>query len=72
MLRLVKGKNAGYIPPMYSLFRAAKYLGVPPWELERQSPLWINHAIEYESIENEAQEELRKRAEKAAKRRRGK
>jgi hypothetical protein len=70
-LRLARGKGHGYIPETYALFRAAKYCGVPPWELEQQSIFWMNHALEYEAVENEVEQKRREDASKAAKRRRG-
>lgn len=67
---LVKDGKAGYAPEEYLLFRAARYCGVAPWELEQQSVYWLNHALKYESIENEAQRMRHERAQKAARRKR--
>ena len=39
---------------MYYLFRAARYLGVPPWELEKQSVKWRNWALLIDGCELEA------------------
>lgn len=64
-----EGKS-GYVPQMYMLFRAAKYVGVPPWELSEQSIYWMNHALQYEQIENEAERKRHERASKAARRKR--
>ena len=69
-LRLTRGPNHGYIPETYALFRAARYLGVAPWELEQQSVFWLNHALAYEAIENEAEAKHHEDAMKASKRRR--
>lgn len=59
------------MPHEYALFRAAKYVGVPPWELEQQSVYWMNHALKFEAIENEVTRKRQERASKAAKRKRG-
>jgi hypothetical protein len=61
----------GYIPETYRLFRAAKYIGVSPWELSEQSVFWMNHALEYENIENKAERKRQERSQKAARRKRG-
>lgn len=61
---LVKDGKAGYAPEEYLLFRAARYVGVAPWELEQQSVYWLNHALKYESIENEAQRMRHERAQR--------
>lgn len=58
----------GYIPNEYRLFRAARYTGVPPWELEQVSSYWMNTAQAFESIEAEAERKLRERQSKARKR----
>lgn len=51
----------GAIPDEYALIRAAKYLGVAPWELMRQPYFWQQKAILYEKVENAVQEELSRR-----------
>jgi hypothetical protein len=66
----VQDGKAGYVPATYALFRAAKYCGVPPWEMEQQSVYWINHALKYEAIENEATAKRQERSQRAAKRKR--
>jgi len=43
--------------------RAAKYMGVPPWELLKQPIYWRNWALQAEKAENEA-ERQRQEAEK--------
>lgn len=45
----------GEIPEWYYVIRAARYLGVPPWELMEQPKYWLDWALESESAENEAQ-----------------
>lgn len=34
----------GECPSWYRLLKAAKYLGVPPWELAKQPHTWVNMA----------------------------
>ncbi len=34
----------GECPDWYSLIRAARYLGVPPWELLKQPVVWTRWA----------------------------
>jgi hypothetical protein len=63
---LVTDGKSGYIPNDYALFRAAKYCGVPPWEMAQQSLFWMNHALAYEGIEGEAQQKRQQRNWKAA------
>lgn len=50
----------GALPDWYPLIRAARYLGVAPWELLDQSSLWLRWALTAETAENEAQAELAK------------
>jgi uncharacterized protein Usg len=52
----MKGK-AGACPEWYPLIRAARYLGVPPWELAEQSYVWQEWALAAESAEIEAQQD---------------
>lgn len=44
--------------------RAAKLLGVAPWELIEQPLLWMNMALQFESDEQWVEGETRKRWEK--------
>ena len=53
----------GALPDYYSLLRAARYLGVAPWDLLEQSSLWQTWALTAEAAEGEAAEEKRKQAE---------
>jgi hypothetical protein len=46
----------GSLPEWYTLVRAARYLGVAPWELLEQQSAWMDWALMAESAENEAQE----------------
>jgi hypothetical protein len=46
----------------YRLIRAAKYLGVRPWELAEQCVYWREIAIIFESAEINAEIERAKRA----------
>jgi hypothetical protein len=50
----------GEMPDWYPLIRAARYLGVAPWDLMEQPLYWSEWAITAEAAENEAQEEIRK------------
>jgi hypothetical protein len=51
----------GECPEWYPLFRAARYLGVPPWELAKQPIFFQNCAIEMEAAHIEAENERAKR-----------
>ncbi len=50
----------GAMPDWYPLIRAARYLGVPPWDLLQRAAVWQTWAIIAEGAENEAQEALNK------------
>jgi hypothetical protein len=52
------------MPDWYPLVRAAKYLGVPPWELADQPMAWQMIALICEQAEAEAEEIIAKRAQK--------
>lgn len=52
------------MPEYYPLIRAAKYLGVAPWELMERSDAWQHIAYIAEQAEAEAQEIVNKRAAK--------
>lgn len=51
----------GALPDWYPLMRAARYLGVPPWELLHQPSVWVSWALLAERVESEVQEELASR-----------
>lgn len=51
----------GECPPHYRLIRAAKYLGVPPWELAVMPMWWMEWAIEFEQAEVFGEIEFAKR-----------
>lgn len=51
----------GTLPEWYALVRAARYLGVAPWELLEQPVAWMEWALTAESAENEAQDIIAKR-----------
>jgi len=53
------------VPDWYSFLRAARYLGVAPWELLAQQPAWFYLALESEQAEIHGEN---KRAEKRQKR----
>lgn len=44
----------GEVPIWYSLISAAKYLGVPPWDLARRPVWWMNIALAAQSAESAA------------------
>ncbi|MBI4496316.1 MAG: hypothetical protein HY689_00220 [Chloroflexi bacterium] len=50
------------MPNWYVLLRAARYLGVAPWDLLEQSAVWQEWALMAESAEAHAQDEAVKRA----------
>lgn len=64
---MATGGQAGSYPAEYRLIRAARYLGVAPWELAAQCDAWVNWAICFEQAEFKAE----RIAEKIAKHRRG-
>ena len=51
----------GSCPDWYPLIRAARYLGVPPWDLASQPDVWRGWALAAEAAEAEAAEEVAKR-----------
>jgi len=51
----------GEMQPWYVLIRAAKFLGVPPWELAKQPIAWQNLAIAAENIDAAVEAEMRKK-----------
>jgi len=51
----------GEPPDWYLLIRAARYLGVAPWDLARQPVVWRDWALIAESAEAEAEAEAVKR-----------
>jgi hypothetical protein len=52
------------LPEWYVVVRAARYLHVAPWELEEQHALYMYQALEAESAEATAKNELERRAER--------
>lgn len=47
--------QVGIMPDWYPLIRAARYLGVAPWELAQQWTGWMNRALVAESAEVDAE-----------------
>ena len=45
----------GACPEWYPLVKAARYLGVAPWELLKQPRIWFEWALTAQAVENEAQ-----------------
>lgn len=54
----------GAPPSWYPVLRAARYLGVAPWDLARQPAAWLHWALAAEAAELEAARELDERARK--------
>jgi hypothetical protein len=50
------------VPAWYLLIKAAKYLGVPAWELLDRPVTWQQYALEAEAAENRAQTKAQERA----------
>lgn len=50
----------GAMPQWYILIRAARYLGVAPWEMMDQPKVWIEWALAAESAENHAMQQQQK------------
>lgn len=46
----------GDCPEWYVVIRAAKYLGVAPWELYAQPRVWMDWALDAISAESKADE----------------
>lgn len=52
----------GQPPVWYLTIRAARYLGVPPWDLEEMPLVWQYRALVAQSIEAEVEAELMRRS----------
>jgi len=52
----------GVLPEWYVLLRAARYLGVAPWDLLEQPLAWREWALAAEGAENAAHEAAAKRS----------
>ena len=59
------------MPDDYALFKAAKELGVPPWELARQPTYWRDRTLFFMRAEAEARAARRKMDEADARLRGG-
>lgn len=46
----------GEVPDWYQHLRAAKYLGVAPWDLAAQPVFWREAALAAEQVEHDYQE----------------
>lgn len=53
----------GEAPDWWFLIRAARYLGVAPWELSKQPEFWMNAALVTENVELEFEQQQRDRNE---------
>jgi hypothetical protein len=51
----------GSCPDWYLLLRAARYLGVAPWDLSERPQAWMEWALESENAELSAENERAKR-----------
>lgn len=47
----------GEAPDWWFLIRAARYLGVAPWDLARQPVFWMDAALVTETVEAEYQKQ---------------
>jgi hypothetical protein len=59
----------GAVPEYVPLIRAAKYLGVAPWELAERPAAWRDWALAMEHGEASAQRQLQQRAQRQPMRR---
>lgn len=50
------------MPDWYLLLRAARYLGVPPWQLVDVGSMWMKLALESERVEGLAEQKRMKRS----------
>jgi hypothetical protein len=53
------------MPDWYPYIKAARVLGVRPWELFDQSPAWISWALGVEGVEKRADSTRQQNAEKS-------
>lgn len=58
--------GAGEMPDWYPLIVAARYLGVPPWELARVPRFWEEVALIARAAEADAEEQQAKRRQQQA------
>lgn len=58
--------NLGAVRWWYPLIRAAKYLGVAPWELAAQPGFWRTWALQAETAETQAHNEMAEQAARKA------
>lgn len=65
---ILSGGNIGQCPWWYPLFRAARYLGVDPWDLADKPSVWRTWALQSEAAELGARSEMIKRQERNRKR----
>lgn len=56
--------KVGEPPTWYRTVRAAKFLGVAPWDLEQQSMFWVHAAETAQSVEAEVQKAANARGNK--------
>lgn len=58
---LITEGKIGEVPLWYRVIRAAKYLGVPPWDLISRSVYWLQAAEAAASAEAAAEQHQRRR-----------
>ncbi len=48
--------KVGYVPDWYPVIKAARYLGVPPWELVDRPAYWLHVALAAQGAEVSAEQ----------------
>ena len=64
----MRNGRSGVCPDWYRLIRAAKFMGIAPWELMEQSAFWMDAALTAESAEIGAQNQQEREAADQARR----
>lgn len=54
-------EGMAWMPDYYPVIKAARYLGVPPWELLEQSIYWRDKALIVQAAEDQAKAERQRR-----------
>lgn len=57
----------GRVPDTYELYRAAKYMGVAPWDLLERETIWRDLALMFERAELQAQRDVARRQQRRGK-----
>lgn len=58
------------MPEEYTLFQAAKWMGVAAWDLAERPTFWRDWALTFMEAEGQAREQLAKRAQRKSAQRR--